>query len=111
MVEILDLDFRASRDWNQFPQVALLTRQGLVLTFEGHAGFGRVIETFTLQPDEGEFFAVMIRMAPRAVRFAGGTLVFVRMKTRMSIQSAPDFNVTLKALEAAVSGARSKIVT
>jgi hypothetical protein len=70
-----------------------------------------VIEALAVEPDQSKFFAVMVRVAARAVRLTGRTFVFVSVKTRMGIEPAPDFNVTLKALKGPVSGARSDVVT
>jgi hypothetical protein len=110
VVEVLYLDFGARAGGNQFRHVTLLAGKGPVFPFQGHAGFGRVIETLTLQPDERELLAVVVRMASRTVRFAGGTLVFVGMKTHMSIQPALNLNVTLEALEAARPPAWPEVV-
>jgi hypothetical protein len=88
-----------------------LAGKGFVLPFQGHAGFSRVIEALTFQPDEREFFAVVVRMAARAIRLAAGTLVFACMITRVGAQPPLDFRVTLEALKAAVPGARPEVVT
>ena len=111
MVEILDLDLRTGGNWNKLPHVALLACEGLVLALERHSGFRGVIEALAVEPDQSKFFAVMVRVAARAVRLTGRTFVFVGVKTRMGIEPAPDFNVTLKALKAAVPGARGDVVT
>jgi hypothetical protein len=111
VVQVFYLDLRARAGQNQFRHVTLLAGKGPMFPFESHSGFGRVIETFALQPDEGELFAVMVRMAPRAVGLARGTLVFVRMKARMSVQPALDFHVTFEALKTACPPAWSEVVT
>ena len=82
-----------------------------MLAFQGHAGFGGVIETLALQADEGEFFAVVVRMASRAVRLAGRTLIFVRMKTGVGVKPALDLGMTFEALKTARSPAGPEVVT
>jgi hypothetical protein len=111
MVEILDLDVRAGGGRNKLAHVALLAGKGLMLPFQRHTSFGGVIEALTVQSHQGEFRAVMLRVTAHAVRLAGGTLVLAGMITGMSIQPVPDLNVTFEALKAAVSSARSEIVT
>jgi hypothetical protein len=81
-----------------------------MLPFQGHAGFDRVIEGLAVEPDELELFAVVVRMASRAVRLARGTLVFVRMKARMRVQPALDFHVTFEALKTARPPAGPEVV-
>jgi hypothetical protein len=111
MVEILDLDLRAGAGWYKLRHVALLAGQGLMLSFQGQARFSRMIEGLTVQSNQSELFAVVVRVASRAVRLAGGTLVLAGMITRVGVQSVLDLNVTLEALKAPVPCPRSKIVT
>ena len=111
MVKVLDLDLRAGAGGNKLGHVALLAGESLVLAFQSHAGLRGVIERLAVQPDQGEFFAVMVGMATAAVRLARRTLILVRMKTRMGVQPMLDLNVTFEALKCTVPRARSEIVT
>ena len=81
-----------------------------MLALERHPGFRGVIEALAVEPNQGKFFAVMVRVAPGAVCLAGRSFVFVGMKTRVGSQPTPDFSVTLKTLKAAVPGSSSKVV-
>jgi hypothetical protein len=111
MVEILDLDLGAGAGWNKLRDVALLAGNGLMFSFEGHACFHGVIEAFAVEPNQCEFFAVMVGVAANAIRLRRGTLILVGMKAGVGSQPVLNLNVALQALKAARPGAWSQIVT
>jgi len=110
MIEIFFLDLRARAGWYEFRYVALLARKGLVFPFQGHARFSRMIKGLTVQPDQREFFAVVVRVTSRAVRLAAGTLVLSRVVAGVGLQPMLDLNMTLEALKVPVARARPEIV-
>lgn len=65
-----------------------------------------MIEFLPVEGDERRFRAAMFRMAARAIKLAGGTLVGTRVKASPCFYPAPDLGVTIKALQTA----RSEIV-
>ncbi len=105
-VDVFQLDLETGCGCDFGRGVATVAFLCAMLAFQGEACLGAMVECLSVQRNEFEFRATMLRMTARTIRFARRAFVGARMEASAPFYPMSDFNVTFETFQTA----RSKIV-
>ena len=105
-VQIFLFDLGAGAGWNLVDRMTVPAFLLLMLTGQGKAGLGEVVEFLAVQTNQRGSLSLVFLMTAPAIRFAGRAFVGTSVKPRLGFHPAPDLGVTLQTFETARGGGK-----